>query len=145
MSAKVHKLKKQMNNAKYKQQMKPLSEFRINLLQVAGDDNIIPKKNLLGFSSSSFCSSIAHVHLLKPNILLLVYFFFKRKSIGTGLPRWLNGKESACNTRDTGYTGSILGWKDFSEEGMTTHSSILAWRIPWIRLQSMGLQRVRYD
>ena len=76
MSAKVHKLKKQMNNAKYKQQMKPL-EFRINLLQVAGDDNIIPKKNLLGFSSSSFCSSIAHVNLLKPNILLLVYFFFK--------------------------------------------------------------------
>ena len=31
------------------------------------------------------------------------------------------------------------------QEGMTTHSSILAWRIPWIRLQSMGLQRVRYD
>ena len=77
MSTKAHKLKKQMNNAKYKQQIKPFSEFRINLLQVAGDDNIIPKKNLLGFSSSSFCSSIAHVNLLKPNILLLVYFFLK--------------------------------------------------------------------
>ena len=25
-----------------------------------------------------------------------------------------------------------LGWKDPLEEGMTTHSSILAWRIPWI-------------
>ena len=39
-----------------------------------------------------------------------------------------------------------LGWKDPLEEGMTTHSSILAWRIPWAeepgRLQSMGLQRV---
>ena len=35
------------------------------------------------------------------------------------------------------------------EKGMITHSSILAWRIPWIeepgRLQSMGLQRVRND
>ena len=39
-----------------------------------------------------------------------------------------------------------LGWKDPLEEGMATHSSILAWRIPWIeesgRLQSIGSQRV---
>ena len=39
-----------------------------------------------------------------------------------------------------------LGWEDFLEEEMATHSRILAWRIPWIekpgRLQSMGLQRV---
>ena len=42
-----------------------------------------------------------------------------------------------------------LSWEDPLEEGMATHSSILAWRIPWIeepgRLQSMGLQRVRQD
>ena len=35
-----------------------------------------------------------------------------------------------------------LGWEDPLEEGMETHSSILAWRIPWTeepgRLQSMG-------
>ena len=35
------------------------------------------------------------------------------------------------------------------EEGMATHSSILAWRIPWTEepggLQSMGWQRVRHD
>ena len=40
-------------------------------------------------------------------------------------------------------------WKDPLEEGMATHSSILAWRIPWIEepgaLQSMGLHRVRHD
>ena len=40
-----------------------------------------------------------------------------------------------------------LGWEDPLEEGMATHSSILAWRIPWTeepgRLQSMGSQRVR--
>ena len=40
-----------------------------------------------------------------------------------------------------------LGWEDPLEEGMATHSSILAWRIPWTEepggLQSMGSQRVR--
>ena len=43
----------------------------------------------------------------------------------------------------------FLGWEDPVEEGMATHSSILAWRIPWPeepgRLQSMGEQRVRHD
>ena len=42
-----------------------------------------------------------------------------------------------------------LGQEDPLEEGMETHSSILAWRIPWTEepggLQSKGLQRVRYD
>ena len=36
-----------------------------------------------------------------------------------------------------------LGWEDPLEEGMATHSNILAWRIPWTEqpggLQSMGL------
>ena len=45
--------------------------------------------------------------------------------------------------------GSIPGGEDALEEGMATHSSILAWNIPWTeepgRLQSMGLQRVRQD
>ena len=39
-----------------------------------------------------------------------------------------------------------LDWEDPLEEGMTTHSSILAWRIPWTGepggLQSMGSQIV---
>ena len=42
-----------------------------------------------------------------------------------------------------------LGWEDPLEEGMATHSSILAWRIPWTEelcgLQSMGSGRVRHD
>ena len=42
-----------------------------------------------------------------------------------------------------------LGWKDSLEEGMATHFSTLAWRIPWTEepggLQSMGSQRVRHD
>ena len=42
-----------------------------------------------------------------------------------------------------------LGGEDLLEKGMATHSSILAWRIPWTeehgRLQFMGSQRVRHD
>ena len=42
-----------------------------------------------------------------------------------------------------------LGWGDLLEKEMATHSSILAWKIPWKeepgRLQSMGSQRVGHD
>ena len=42
-----------------------------------------------------------------------------------------------------------LGWEDLLEKEIVTHSSILAWKIPWTeepgRLQSMGWQRVRQD
>ena len=42
-----------------------------------------------------------------------------------------------------------LGQEDPLEEGMATHSSILAWRIPWTkepgRLRSRGSQRVGHD
>ena len=42
-----------------------------------------------------------------------------------------------------------LGREDPLENGMATHSSVLAWRIPWIEepggLQSMGSQRVKYN
>ena len=42
-----------------------------------------------------------------------------------------------------------LGWEDPLEEGMATHSSICAWRIPWTEepggLRSMGSHRVGHD
>ena len=61
-----------------------------------------------------------------------------------GFPGGSNGKESACNAGDL---GSNPGSEEPLEKGMATHSSILAWRIPWTEkpggLQSMGLQRVR--
>ena len=42
-----------------------------------------------------------------------------------------------------------LGQEDLLEKEMATHSSILAWKIPWTeepgRLQSMGSQRVGHD
>ena len=42
-----------------------------------------------------------------------------------------------------------LGWEAPLEKEMATHSSVLAWKIPWTeksgRLQSTGLQRIRHD
>ena len=42
-----------------------------------------------------------------------------------------------------------LGWEDRLEKEMATHSSILAWKIPWMEesggLQSTGLRRVRHN
>ena len=42
-----------------------------------------------------------------------------------------------------------LGRKDLLEEGMATHSAVLAWRIPWTEepggLQSLGMQRDGHD
>ena len=63
--------------------------------------------------------------------------------------RWLNGKEPACQCRrPKRLPVRSLGWEDALEWCMTTHSSILAWRIPWTeelgRLQSIGSQRVGY-
>ena len=53
-----------------------------------------------------------------------------------GCEKWLN-------------SGFILKLETSEEKAMATHSSILAWRIPWreepCRLQSMGLLRVGHD
>ena len=61
----------------------------------------------------------------------------------------LLAKNLPANARDRRDTGSIPGLRRRLEEGVATHSSILARRIPWTDdpgwLQSMGLQRVRYD
>ena len=48
-----------------------------------------------------------------------------------------------------GDPGASLGWEDPLEKEVATHSSILAWRIPWTEepggLQSMGSHRVRHN
>ena len=61
-------------------------------------------------------------------------------------PGGSDGKASAYNAGDP---GSIPGSGRSPGEGNATHSSILAWRIPWMeepgRLHSMGSQRVGHD
>ena len=61
-------------------------------------------------------------------------------------PGGSDGKASAYNAGDP---GSIPGLEDPLQEGMATHSSMLAWRIPWTEepggLQSVGSQIVGQD
>ena len=47
--------------------------------------------------------------------------------IDLGHPGWHSGKEPTCNAGDLG----SVGWEDLLVEEMPTHSSILAWKIPW--------------
>ena len=67
----------------------------------------------------------------------------------SGFPNGSVLKESTCNAGDAGEAGLILGWEDPLEEEITTHSSILAWEIPWTEKpagpQSMCLQRAGYN
>ena len=55
------------------------------------------------------------------------------------------GKESTCNSKDTGDAGLISRLEDPLEKEMATHSSTLAWEILWTEepggLQSMTLQK----
>ena len=71
---------------------------------------------------------------------------FRGTSSVPGFPGGSVSKESACSGGD--WVRS-LGQEDPLEEGMATHSSTLAWRIPWIEepggLQSMGWHKVGYD
>ena len=76
--------------------------------------------------------------------------FIITKPILGGFPGGPDSKVSACNVGDP---GSIPGLGRSPGEGnglhWSTHSSTLAWKIPWTeepsRLQSMGSQRVRND
>ena len=66
-----------------------------------------------------------------------------------GLPWWLSDKESTYSAGVSGDVGSIPVLGRSLGEGMTTHSSILDWRISWTEepsgLQSIGSHRVRHN
>ena len=55
--------------------------------------------------------------------------FLRENNVLMGFPGSSVGKESACNAEDM---GSIPELGRSPGEGMATHSSILAWRTPWI-------------
>ena len=70
------------------------------------------------------------------------------------IPTWsfqvvLVVKNPRASAGDTRAAGSVPGWGRFPGGGMATHSSILAWRIPWTEepggLQSIGSQGVGHD
>ena len=83
----------------------------------------------------------------RPEILMLVFFL---KCIQLpGKKGFAGGSVVKNPPANTGDVGSTPGLGRSPEEGMTTHSSILAWETPWTEepggLQSMGSQRVEQD
>ena len=75
--------------------------------------------------------------------------FFRSTTTPKGFTMWLGslaGKNLPANAGDSGLN---LGWDDLLEREMATHSSVLAWKIPWTeelgQLQSMGWRRVGHD
>ena len=59
----------------------------------------------------------------------MLFFLITKRFATVGFPGSSAGKESSCNAEDPDSI-PFLGWEDPLEEGMATHSSILAWRIP---------------
>ena len=80
----------------------------------------------------------------------LVYILTKQYYELYGLPRWRQWYRIHLPMQEMQETRvQSLGQEDLLEQEMSTHSIILAWKIPWTEepggLQSMGLQRVRHD
>ena len=103
---------------------------------------------LLDFASFlMFISAI--LHLVCPTHFLIYYYLYWWCLVAPKpfkeLPKCFRGKESTCSAGDSGDVSSIPGLGRSLEEGMATHSSILAWTIPWTDepdgLQSMVSQR----
>ena len=69
---------------------------------------------------------------------------FRNQGTGSLVAQWIKCLPAMRETRV-----QSLGWEDPLEKEMATHSSTLAWRIPWTeepgRLQSTGSQRVRHE
>ena len=63
------------------------------------------------------------------------------------MAQWVNNPPAVQEMQETWVP--FLAWENPLEDGLATHSSILAWRIPWTEepgmLQSTGSQRVRRD
>ena len=79
-------------------------------------------------------------------IFFFFFFFLQFPNDWLDFTGGSDGKASAYNAETRVQS---LGRRDPLEKGMVTHSSTLAWKIPWIeepgRLLSMGLQRVGHD
>ena len=64
--------------------------------------------------------------------LLITYVLVTiRYNLKTLFPGGASGKEPICQCRRHEMQVQSLGWEDPMEESMATHSSILAWIIPW--------------
>ena len=101
-----------------------------------------PSPPAFNFSQHQGLFQVSALHIRWPKY----WSFSFNMSPSKGFPGSSDSKVSGCNSGDL---GSIAGWENPLEKEMATHSSTLAWKIPWIeepgRLQSMGSQRVGHD
>ena len=75
---------------------------------------------------------LCHFKGRSPSPLQYFRCAFKALSFNRGAsPVALVVKNPPVNAGDLRALGSVPGWEDLLEEGMATHSSSLAWRIPW--------------
>ena len=98
--------------------------------------------NLLTTTGESVWHSLrSHMMPLRPDTNKYIYIYIFYDSPG--------GSDSKASAYNAGDPGSVPGSGDLLEKEMATHSSTLAWKIPWMEepgwLQSMGSQRVRQD
>ena len=97
------------------------------------DTNLLPcvlanqksEVNLMGLKPRCQQSCIPSGGHKRSSILCL----FQLLETAQGFPGGSSGKEPTCQCIRDGIQS--LGWEDPLEEGMATHTSILAWRIPW--------------
>ena len=100
--------------------------------------------------NQSFQKLIPFLYFLGLLIYLLLYIGMNTESHG-GQQSWASLVAQRVKRLPTLRETRVrsLGREDPLEKEMVTHSSILAWRIPWMekpgRLQSTGSQRVRHD
>ena len=114
-------------------------------LQMVGFTLFLRLKIFLLYINTTFSFS-THQFTLK----LIIFSEFTLVSEQVGFPAGSMVKNSpAMQEESQEMQVQSLSWEDSLEEGMATHSSILAGRIPWTEepgwLQSIGLQRVRHD
>ena len=80
---------------------------------------------------------------------IILFCVYSSSTICLGFPVGISNKISPDNEEDIRDMGRSLDWEGPLEEGMATHSSILAWIITWTeepgRPQSIGLHRVRHE
>ena len=95
------------------------------------------------FPSVGTPSQDFQLKLVQGKKVITMFYFFDFRG---GCPGGSEDKASAYNAEDP---GSIPEWGRSLEKEMATHSSTLAWRIPWTeesgRIQSLGSRRVGHD
>ena len=108
--------------------------------------NTFPSLLAIKLSELLFTRYEIRLDLPVGKILCLKYLMcLKNHKQFFGLPWWLSSKEYACQCRRHRQV-QCVNWEDPLEKEMTTHSSILGWRIPWTEgYRPWGHKRVRHD